>query len=186
MNTLTADFLNTSHSLIVKTILRGRLLGELCPTFAYSEADDFRKATLKQLAETNRDISRLCDKLRAIERRGKGVIGLPALGCRDLPNPLRVAVSILAGKMLSHSLSFEARNLAQLAQTAAADIPRDLLLVRDAFRPDGVLRPYVVFRFGRSLDEFSEISLTERAFLSYLHQPKNEEVESMLALRDRR
>jgi hypothetical protein len=134
----------------------------------------------KIVAKINRQIAENCNRMRAIEQRARGGIGIPTLLGQDVPNVIRVAVAILAGKSLSGSWGHECRSLGGLLQPAGGSDPEDVLVVREAFRKSGVLRPHIHSEPGRTLDELGHLTLTEVAFRKLLSLEPDGECEDWL------
>ena len=122
----------------------------------------------------------VCNRARAIEQRSQGKIGIPTLLETDIPNAIRVAIAILAGKSLSGSWQHECRDVGRILQPAAGGDANDLLLVREAFRRNGLLRPHLHLVVGRTIDEMGNLTLTEKAFRQLLVMEPDSECGDLL------
>ncbi|MDD2600027.1 MAG: hypothetical protein PHO37_12515 [Kiritimatiellae bacterium] len=119
----------------------------------------------KQLvARTNIQLDDGCNKLRAIEQSSNGAIGIPALFGTDLPNPIRIAIAILAGKATSGAWPHATHCVGTMLQPSAGTSPKDLLLVRESFSKSGALRPHIHCRLARVIDEISDLTLRESSY----------------------
>lgn len=126
-------------------------------------------AESQKLVETiNKKIADTCNKLRSIEQRGRGEIGVPVLFGQDVPNVIRLAVSILVGKSISGRYPHETRRLGDFLMPVGGNCPKDLLTIREAFRKTGLLRPHVHCSLGRTIDEIDNLTLTESSFRQLL------------------
>ena len=148
--------------------------------------------SLKLVEKINRRIADTCNKLRAIEQRAKGGIGIPAVFETDVPNCIRVAVAIFAGRAISGSWGHETRYVGNLLQPAGGDSPQDLLTVRESFRKTGLLRQHIHCEPGRTIDEMGNLTLSETSFRKLLALEPDSECDelfnarSMVALLGRR
>ena len=155
--------------------------GDMCMNALRSpqEAEESRQA----IAKITRRIADVCNKLRAIEQRAKGGIGIPALFGTDLPNAIRAAVAILAGKSLSGSWNHECRIVGNLLQPAGGAEPSDLLAVREAFRKGGLLRPHIHWEAGRTFDEMANVTLSENSYRKLLALEPDSECDDVIRAR---
>jgi len=128
-------------------------------------------------------IAEVCNKLRSIEQRAKGCIGIPVLFDADVPNVIRVVIAFLAGKATSGIWMQETRYLSTLLQPAGGSNPGDLLAVREAFRKTGLLRPYVHCESGRTLDELCDLVLTETSYRKLLALEPDSECDDLAEAR---
>lgn len=139
--------------------------------------------SIKAVAKITRRIAEVCNRARAIEQRARGAIGIPAILGSDVPNVIRLAVAILAGKSAAGSWIHECRNVGQLLPAAGGADPQDLLTVREAFRKSGLLRPLIHCDPGRTLDEMSNLTFTEAAFRRLLALEPDTECDDLLKAR---
>lgn len=124
-----------------------------------------------------------CNKMRAIEQRAKGSIGIPALFGLDVANSIRAAVAILASKALSDAWHHETRSVGILLPSAGGSDPHELITVREAFRKNGLLRPYIHCETGRTLDEFGNLTLKETSFRTLLNLEPDSECDDLIMAR---
>jgi|GEM_PF-1540455 len=134
-------------------------------------------------AKITRQIADVCNKSRAIEQRSKGSIGIPALFGKDVPNVIRSALAILVGKSLMGVWNVECRSVANLLTPAGGADPLELMAVREAFRKDGLLRQYIHCEPARTIDEMTNVTLTEVAFRKLLALEPDYECEQLLNAR---
>jgi hypothetical protein len=132
----------------------------------------------------NLKIAETCNKLRSIEQRARGCIGIPALLGEDVPNAIRLVLAILAGKSLSGYWSHETHHVGAILLPAGGTDPQDLITVREAFRKSGCLRPHIRFEAGRTLDEMSNLTLTETAFRQFLALEPDSECDDVVRARE--
>lgn len=140
--------------------------------------------SLKTVETINKRIADTCNKLRALEQRARGEIGIPALFGTDVPNVIRVAVSLLAGKSTSGLFPHETRRLSDFLVPAAGNTPQDLVTVREAFRKTGILRPHIHCNVGRTFDEMDYLTFTESAFRKLLALEPDSECEDLFKARE--
>jgi hypothetical protein len=69
-----------------------------------------------------------------------------------------------------------------MAETVAGNDPKELLLVHDAFRSDGALRPLVHFHSGRTVGELTDLTMTEEAFRKLLALSPDLEMEALAGI----
>ena len=137
----------------------------------------------KVVAKIGRDVAEACNRTRAIEQRSKGLIGVPTLFSTDVPNAIRVALSILVGKSFSGSWQHECRHVGTLLlPSAGADI-NDTLVVREAFRRNGLLRPHILCEPGRTIEEIGNLAMSERSFRKFLALEPDSECEELINAR---
>ena len=137
----------------------------------------------KTVTKITRRIAEVCNRARAIEQRARGGIGIPALLSADVPNAIRVATAILVCKSHSGSWQHECRSVGTLLQPAAGADITDLITVREAFRKAGLLRPNLHCEPGRTLDETSNLTLTETAFRKLLALEPDSECDDIIKAR---
>lgn len=137
----------------------------------------------KIVEKINRRVADVCNKLRAIEQRAKGGIGIPAVFGADVANSIRVAVSILAGRSISGAWAHETRCVGTLLQPSGGDNPQDLLTVREAFRKTGLLRQHVHCEPGRTIDEMGNLSISETSFRRLLALEPDSECDELFKAR---
>jgi hypothetical protein len=140
--------------------------------------------SLTTVETINKKIADTCNKLRAIEQRARGEIGIPALFGTDVPNVIRVAASLLAGKSLSGGFHHETRRLGDFLLPVAGNTPQDLVTVREAFRKSGLLRPHIHCTLGRTIDEMENLTFTESAFRKLLALEPDSECEDLIKARE--
>jgi hypothetical protein len=140
--------------------------------------------SLTTVEKINKRIADACNKLRSVEQRGRGCIGIPAVLGADVPNAIRTAVAILAGKSISGHWTHETHHLGTLLLPAGGNNPQDLLAVREAFRKTGLLRPHVRCELGRTLDELSNLTLAESTFRQLLALEPDSECEDVIRARE--
>ena len=150
---------------------------------SYRSPEDAAES-LKTVEKINKRVADACNKLRAIEQRARGGIGIPTVLGTDVPNAIRAAVAILAGKSLSGHWSHETHHLGVLLLSAGGNNPQDLLAVREAFRKTGLLRPHVRCEPGRTLDELSNLTLTESSFRQLLALEPDSECDDMIRAKE--
>lgn len=129
-------------------------------------------------------IAETCNKLRSIEQRTRGVIGIPALFGEDKPNAIRIVLAILAGKAVSGYWSHEVHHVGAILLPAGGTNPQDLITVREAFRKTGCLRPHIRFEAGRTIDEMSNLTLTETAIRQFLALEPDTECDDVVGARE--
>ena len=137
----------------------------------------------KALATINRRLAEVSNKLRAIEQRSRGVLGVPALFEVDVPNVIRGVIAILVGKSLAGSWPHECRNLGNLLPASGGVDPRELMTVREAFRRSGILRQHINGDPGRTLDEMSNLTLSEVSFRKLLALETDNECADLVKAR---
>jgi len=135
------------------------------------------------VAQASIRITERCNKLRAIEQRSKGAIGIPSVLGKDVPNAIRVAVAILAGKATSGSWPHETHSVGSLLQPAGGADPKDLLAVREAFRQCGILRPHIHCEQARTIDELSNLAITETSYRLLLALEPDSECDELIKAR---
>ena len=137
----------------------------------------------KAVAKITRQIAEVCNRLRAIEQRSRGTLGVPTLFDADVPNAIRVALSILVGKSFSGSWQHECRYVGTLLlPSAGADI-NDTLTVRESFRKGGLLRPHILCEPGRTIEEIGNLAMNERSFRRFLALEPDSECEELVNAR---
>ena len=134
----------------------------------------------KAVAKINRQIAEVCNRARAIEQRSRGTIGVPALFESDIPNAIRVALSILVGKSFSGSWQHECRYVGTILQPAAGADVNDILIVRESFRKSGLLRPHILCDAGRTLEEMKNLTMSEKSFRRFLALEPDSECEELI------
>lgn len=139
--------------------------------------------SIKAVAKITRRIAEVCNRARAIEQRARGGIGVPTLFATDVPNAIRVALAILVGKSLSGSWSHECRSVGTMLQPAAGADINDLLVVREAFRKGGIIRPHIHCEIGRTVEEMSNLAITEAAFRRLLALEPDSECDDLVRAR---
>ena len=139
--------------------------------------------SLQKTSKITRQIADLCNKLRAIEQRAKGAIGIPALFDKDVPNVIRGVVAILAGKSLMGIWGHECRNVANMLTPAGGADPLDILAVRESFRKGGLLREHTHSEPARVIDEMASLTLSESAFRKLLALEPDYECEELVNAR---
>jgi len=185
-------YLKVLKELVNKSMYRhSKLVTDMCP--GYCDTEKIPRQNLKAFAQTNRQIDVICDQLRAIERQAHNKIGVPnLLGKSDASNPARIIMAFLTARMLTKTVAFECGSIMQLCEQASANRVEDLLSVRQAFEPDGILRPHILWRsqWARVLAEYSDVTFTETAYAKYLALPLDSkiiaEIATMSSMRDRR
>ena len=163
------------ETVLAVTERQHRILFDLCPSNRFEN----NKEILKELAKLNQHIASLCDRMRIIERQAGGVLGVPALIQGDVPNPVRLVLALLVGKMLTDATSTETRRVSTLAETCGATEPMDLLTIHNAFKKQGVLRRHLLFEYGRTVSEINDPTLTEQAFCTFLNLPDDGEMSEL-------
>jgi len=134
----------------------------------------------KAVTKITRLIAEVCNRARAIEQRSRGTIGVPTLFDADVPNAIRVALSILVGKSFSGSWQHELRYVGTLLLPSAGSDINDTLTVRESFRKNGLLRPHVLCDSGRTLEEFKNLTMVEKSFRKFLALEPDMECEELL------
>jgi hypothetical protein len=181
---LRSEYMSETKALVMAAVSRQEIsVVDLCPRASQTEEDTAE--ALKKVAKLNRTIADLCNNQRAIEQRSGIKLGIPSLFGHDLPNVLRVLVAVLGAKALSGGvLEVDTRSLGRLGSLAAgAHSPDDLLIVREAFRKSGLLRPHCHVDMGRTLDELANISLTESSFRKLLGLEPDSECDDLMRAR---
>ena len=134
----------------------------------------------KAVAKITRLIAEVCNRTRAIEQRSRGTIGVPTLFDNDVPNAIRVALSILVGKSFSGSWQHECRYVGTILQPAAGADINDILTVRESFRRGGLLRQHILCDSGRTLEELKNLAMSEKSFRKFLALEPDSECEELL------
>ena len=137
----------------------------------------------KALATITRRLAEVCNKLRAIDQRSRGVLGVPALFAVDVPNAIRDVIAILVGKSLSGSWPHECRNLGNLLPASGGADPQELITVREAFRKGGLMRQHIHAEPGRTLDELANLTLSEASFRKLLALEPDSECDELAKAR---
>ena len=182
MEQMRTDYLAASMELSGLSVDRASHLPGDMGMGALRSAQDAEESA-KMIAKITRRIADVCNKMRAIEQRTRGGIGMPAVFGTDVPNVIRVAMAILMGKSLMGSWTHECRNVGCLLQPAGGADPQDLLTVREAFRKGGLLRQHVHCEPGRTLDEMGNLTLTETAFRKLVALEPDTECDELLKAR---
>lgn len=153
------DWLEAAKSILLLTVERHGLLGSLCPRYVHAEPAE-RTTTLKRVVEINAELDTLVADCAAIESEHD-------IGCRALTNSsdrtLVVTVALLVAVRLSADAGYEARTIADVLALVGARDPEESLIVRNLFRSDGILFPFVNILPAETLDT-SRIAITESAF----------------------
>lgn len=181
---LRSEYMAATKEIVMTAVSRQEIsVVDLCPRASQTEEDTAE--ALHKVATLNRTIADLCNKERAIEQRSGGKLGIPAVFSQDIPNVLRVVVAVLGAKALSGGvLEVDTRSLGRLGSLAAGGHnPDDLLIVREAFRKSGLLRPHCHVDAGRTLDELANITLTENAFRKLLGLEPDSECDDLMRAR---
>jgi len=128
----------------------------VCMTVPPDE-DDMERATVLQ-----RELHNACEAMRRIEKDSRHRLGVGALTGSDLPDALRIAICILAGKCCTDAV--QVTSVSALAELSAGHDAAGLLLVHEAMKKGGALRDYVSLDFlgARNLGE-ADPALTEAA-----------------------
>jgi hypothetical protein len=134
----------------------------------------------KAVAKITRQIAEVCNRSRAIEQRSRGTIGVPTIFDSDVPNAIRVALAILAGKSFSGSWQHECRYVGTILQPAAGAEINDILTVRESFRKGGLLRQHILCESGRTLEEMKNLAMSEKSFRKFLALEPDSECEDLL------
>jgi len=181
LETMRERYLDLSAELVEAAVDRhDGVLNELRPPrFDGSDEKELRK----RLAQCNQRIASICDRIRLFERQAGGRIGVPALLGGDVPNPLRIALTVLATRVISHGVTAETRTVAFLADVCAGNVPKDNLIVVESCRSNGVLRPHIHFDYGRTIGELADLTLTEASFRRLLALEPDAEMALLAELR---
>ena len=135
----------------------------------------------KEIKTRDSKIAEICNRMRAIEGRAKGSLGIPALFGSDLPNVFRVGLALLIGNGISSLMHYSCRDVANFLDTVAGSHkPEDQLLVRESFAKNGILRPHLHFEFEKSIDMFDRLSLRETSFRKLLGLAPDDECDVYL------
>jgi len=174
------QWLDTAKQLALACFERNTRRTQLCPRVIC--ADDEKAPKLRELALVKERIAGLCQQLREIEEDGEPM-GVRALMPDEPSQAIRVALVVLTAKNLSESVDLEINEVANVVEWAANEEPAPSLEVRQAFRADGSLRPYVHVIPEATLDQYA-IVMTEKAFSSVLALPHDPETEAYVSLPD--
>ena len=178
---LRKQFLSLMNELAGLGIARASHLPIPTTLHALRSPDDVTEST-QAVNRANKRIIEVCNQTRAVEQMSRGSLGIPAVFGEDLQNCLRIAVAVMVTKSLTGTCTSDCRYLGNLIQVAAGEIP-DQITVRQAFERKGVLRPHILCEVGRTLDEFSNITLTESAFRKIAALDGDSECDELLRAR---
>ena len=136
---------------------------DLCPC----PDDPTRLQALKHIGRIKKDIAALCGNLRDIEAESSHALGMVQLiGHHDVPDEVRVAVSLLISKALTSAVSVE--TVSDLCDLAGGREPAKLVAIRQSMAYGGILRPHVHVTAGRTTEEGRNPTLREDAVTSLL------------------
>ena len=179
---LRKQFLSLMNELAGLGIARASHLPIPTTLHALRSPDDVTEST-QAVNRANKRIIEVCNQTRAVEQMSRGSLGTHALLGTDLPNALRVAVAVVITKNLTGTCTTECRYLGNLIQVAGGAEIADQILVRQAFERKGVLRPHILCEVGRTLDEFSNITLSESAFRKIAALDADSECDELIRAR---
>jgi len=176
---LRAKYTDLLHELAVAIMQRSEII------LRDSRYPDLEPDAARQVRNLDLKIESAMNRMRPIEKRSHGKLGIRALfGAKDVPPVVRMAVAMLAMKGLCAAFAMECRSVSSLSEAVAAGKPRDMLTIREAFRKQGILRPFVMLITDRTVDEFADITLRESAFRSLLALEPDQECDEWIRARE--
>ena len=149
---------------------------ELNAMYSSKDAEESRNA----VGELNLKILDVCDQTRAIEQLAEGELGIPVQFGADVPDPIRIVVALLLGKALSGAWEYDSKDVGTIVLSASGCNVAIMLLVREAFASQGILRKHIHCELGRTVDENYNLSLKESTFRTLLALESDSEHEELI------
>ena len=159
IETKRAEFLNDLKQVVQVIYQRERWFNALCPQLKPDDAE--RGKALKQISSESKHLGELIGRLSQIGQDGS--LGFQRLLGFEPDEVTATVMALLVACRLDSSVSTSMRAVDDLSHFVANRDPVVALQIRNLFRADGKLFPFVTVRLSLVLDEATVI-LRESAF----------------------